>query len=83
MELQNEFCIVRITIDSTYTVQSVDIRKYDLILNPESYKQNSYFKTFSIHNNLFNSEIDIALVGDFYSMIIIPLRAIGCSQIIL
>lgn len=67
MELQNEFCTVRITIDSTYKVQSSDNRKYDLILNPENYKNNNYYKTFSIHIDLYDSVIDIALVGDFYS----------------
>lgn len=67
MEFQNDFCIVRITIDSTYTVQSSDNKKYDLILNPENYKYNDYYKTLSIHINLFDSEMDIALVGDFFS----------------
>lgn len=67
MKLKNELCSVEISIDTTYTVQSSDNRRYDLEWNPKNYKHNDYYKTFAIHIDLFNSEIDVALVGDFYS----------------
>lgn len=68
MNLKNELCSVEISIDTTYSVQSSDnSRHYDLELNPKNYKHNDCYKTFAIHIDLFNSEIDVALVGDFYS----------------
>ncbi|MGN0606385.1 MAG: hypothetical protein ACI4JM_07675 [Oscillospiraceae bacterium] len=67
MQLENELCIVQITTDTVYTVQSSDNKHYDLELNPEKYTHSDFYKTFSIHIDLFYKEIDIALVGDYYS----------------
>lgn len=67
MNLKNELCSVKISIDTTYSVQSSDNRHYDFELNPENYGHNDFYKTFSIHIDSFNNEIDIALVGNFYS----------------
>lgn len=35
--------------------------------NPRNYKRIDDYKTLAIHIDLFNHEIDIALVGDYYS----------------
>lgn len=67
MKLTSEHCIIQISIDSTYTIQSADNKHYDLELNPQKYKHSDYYKVFSIHIDLFYKEIDIALIGDFYS----------------
>lgn len=67
MILENEKCCVEIQIDETYTVDSADNRYYDVILNPCHYKKSDISKTFSIHINLFERELCIALIGPFYS----------------
>ena len=67
MQLKNDLCSVQIAIDTTYTVHSSDNRHYDLELNPENYGHNDFYKTLSIHIDSFTGEIDIALVGSYYS----------------
>lgn len=67
MELQNEVCNVKISIDEMYTVDSTDNKFYDLILNPGSYKHSDMYKVFSIEIINSSGEIRLALVGDFYS----------------
>lgn len=67
MVLRNELYIVNITVDTTYTFQSADNRPYDLELNPENYTHSGFYKTLSIHIDSFSDEIDIALIGSFYS----------------
>ena len=67
MELENDFCYIQINIDTTYSVQSSDNRHYDLEFNPKNYRHNDLYKTLSIHIDLFNKEIDIALVRNFCS----------------
>lgn len=67
MKLENKICNVEITIDSQYTVQSSDNKYYKLELNPSGYSHGSFYKTFSIHVNLFYKEYDIALIGNYYS----------------
>ena len=69
MKLQNDLCTVQISIDPTYTVQSADNKHYDRMLNPEDYGRNDFYKTFSIHIESCSNEIDIALVGSFYSYV--------------
>lgn len=67
MELQNEVCYVKISVDEMYTVDSTDNKPYDLILNPDSYKHNDIYKVFSIEITNSSGKIRLALVGDFYS----------------
>ena len=67
MKLENELCSVEILVDSTYAVQSSDNRHYDLEWNPKNYRHNDHYKTLAIHIDLFSRQMDIALVGDFYS----------------
>lgn len=67
MVLENENCCVEIKVDETYTVDSTDNRQYDVVLNPCGFKKSDMTKTFSIHINLFESELYVALVGPFYS----------------
>lgn len=67
MNLKNELYSVKISIDTIYEVQSSDNKYYDLEWNPENYGRNDFYKTLSIHIESFNNELDIALVGDYYS----------------
>ena len=67
MILQNEICHIEINIDETYTVDSVDNRHYDVILNPEHYRHNDLSKTLSIHIGLYAREFRVALIGPYHS----------------
>lgn len=67
MILENDKCYIKIEEDVTYTVDSVDNRHYDLILNPGQYRRRDFTKTFSISIDLFSREFSIALIGPFYS----------------
>lgn len=67
MLLQNEICNIKIDIDTTFTVESVDNRYYDLIFNPDRYHHNEFYKVLSINVDLYSEKISIALVGDFYT----------------
>ena len=67
MILENERCHIKIETDTTYTVDSVDNRHYDLVLNPGQYRRNDFTKTFAIEINLFSKGFTIALIGPFYS----------------
>lgn len=67
MILQNDICKVNISIDTTYTVESMDNKPYDLVINPRHLRRNDLYKTFSIQIDLFSKTISIALIGDFYS----------------
>ena len=67
MELMNERCVVQITADTMYTVQSADNKRYDAELNPDDYKRGDSYKALAIHADLLSKEISIVLVGDFYS----------------
>lgn len=67
MYLQNEICNIKIDMDTTFTVDSVDNRHYDLILNLDRYNRNDFYKVLSITGDLYLDKISIALVGDFYT----------------
>lgn len=60
---------VKITIkeDKTYTIDSVDNKPYDIIMNPFKYKRNDYAKIMEIviQNEIFE-ETSIALIGNLY-----------------
>ena len=66
MVLQNDICTVTISIDETYTVDSMDNKPYDLVLNPADLKHNDIYKVFSIQIDLHQKVISIALIGDYY-----------------
>lgn len=68
MELSNEYCAVKIQTDPTYTLQSTDHKQYDLVLNPDYYTENDYYKVFSIHVALSARKYIIALIGDYHSV---------------
>ena len=67
MILENSNCIIEISIDETFTVDSTDNRYYDIIHNPCQYKHSDIAKTLAIHVDLFSKEYSIALVGSFYT----------------
>lgn len=67
MVLENEKCCIKINIDETYTVDSMDNRHYDVVLNPCNYKRSDLSKTLSIHIDLFLHDYSIALIGPFYT----------------
>lgn len=69
MFLENQKCRIEIKVDETYTVDSADNRPYDVVYNPCYYKHRDLCKTFSIHIDLFSSELHIALIGPFYSYV--------------
>lgn len=69
MNLSNELCNIQITVDETYSVESTDNRHYDIELNPNGYGHDDLYKVFSIHIDLYDRELDIALVGSFYAPI--------------
>ncbi len=63
MVLENENCRVKIEADETYTINSADNRRYDLVLNPGGYGRGDFSRTFSIEIDLFTREFSIALIG--------------------
>lgn len=67
MELQNDKCNVKISVDTTYTVDSTDNKPYDIELNLSHIGRSNFYKVLSITINLFYKQFQIALVGDFYS----------------
>jgi hypothetical protein len=67
MRLENDLYMIQISIDTTYTVDSIDNRHYDIVLNPANMKRNSFSKTLSITVTECDHTRKIALIGDFYS----------------
>lgn len=67
MELQNDKCNVKINIDTTYTIDSMDNKFYDIELNLSHIEHNDFYKVFSITIDLFYKQFHIALVGDYHS----------------
>lgn len=65
MVLQNDICTVTISIDETYTVDSMDNKPYDLVLNSDGLKSNDIYKVLSIQIDLYQKVISIALIGDY------------------
>lgn len=68
MLLVNENCQISITIDDTYTLDSVDNKNYDIILNPFHMERSDMYKVFAIDIDLKYKIYNIALVGEFYSL---------------
>ena len=67
MYLENDKCSIEIIEDETFTMDSVDNRHYDLILNPGGYKRAHSYKVLGIHIHLDASEMSLALIGPYYS----------------
>ena len=67
MELQNDKCNLKISVDTTYTVDSTDNQPYDMEINLRQIRHNDFYKVFSITIDLFYRQFCIALVGDVYS----------------
>ena len=67
MVLQNDICNVKVSIDSTFTLESTDNKPYDLVINPYHMRHNDIYTVFSIQIDLFYKELSVALIGDFHS----------------
>lgn len=67
MVLKNDICTVNIAVDNTYTLESADNKHYDLMINPRNLRYNDMYKAFAIHIDLYGKELNIILIGDFYS----------------
>lgn len=68
MILSNNICRITVYIDETYTAGSADNNKhYDIVYNPDKCRRCDFYKTTGIHIDLFGNELNIALVGDYYS----------------
>ncbi len=67
MQLQNDICNVEIWIDYTYTLESMDNKPYNIVINPQNLKRNDIYRVFSIQIDLFDKIINIALIGSLYS----------------
>ena len=63
-KLSNVFCTVEITEDPTYTVDSVDNRPYDRVLNPRGYRRSHFTCTFSIRMDWPDGTRTLALIGE-------------------
>lgn len=66
MILENGHCRVELEYDLNYTVNSADNHFYDVILNPDNYRQRDDYKVLSISADLFPGELRIALVSPLY-----------------
>ncbi len=69
MKLFNDLFDINIFIDETYTINSADNKKYDLVLNPHNYKRRDWTKVFCINIQTASSEHTIALIGSPYSCV--------------
>lgn len=67
MELQNDKCNVKISVDTTYTVGSTDNKPFDVELDLSNIGRSGFYKALSITIDLFYRNFQIALVGDFCS----------------
>ncbi len=65
--IQTDYVKITIKPDETYTIDSVDNRPYDIIMNPFKYKRNNYAKAMEIviQNEVYD-ETRIALIGSLY-----------------
>lgn len=66
--LSSALCTVEITEDPTYTVDSVDNRPYDQVLNPRGYRRSDFTCAFSIRMVLPDCTRTLALVGEGYAV---------------
>lgn len=67
MFAENEKCCIEIKEDKTYIINSSYNLNYDLILNPENYCGDDYYKVLSIKIDLFSKKLYIALIGSYFS----------------
>jgi len=67
--IENDYVKITIKQDKTYTVDSVDNKPYDIIMNPFKYTRSDYTKTMEIviKNEMFE-EMRIALIGSLYGV---------------
>ncbi len=67
MRVSSEKYNINIEVDSTYTLNSADNRYFSKVFKLHEDINRSYTKTFSISIVYEDKEINIALVGDYYS----------------
>ena len=58
MELQNDKCNVKISIDTTYTVDSADNQFYDMEINLRHIKNSDFYKVFSTAKTAYDDYRD-------------------------
>lgn len=65
--IQTDYVKITIKPDETYTIDSVDNKPYDIIMNPFKYTRNNYAKAMEIviQNEVYE-ETRIALIGSLY-----------------
>jgi hypothetical protein len=65
--IENDYVKITIKQDKTYTIDSVDNKSYDILMNPFKYTRNDYTKAMEIviQNEIFE-EMRIALIGSLY-----------------
>ncbi|OOM13983.1 hypothetical protein [Clostridium saccharobutylicum] len=67
MVIENDYFKITIKQDKTYTIDSVDNKPYDIIMNPFKYKRNDYAKAMEVViQNEVLEETRIALIGNLY-----------------
>lgn len=66
MKIKNDVCSVTISVDETYTFNSADPKKYDIVFNPDNYENGDYFKALKIHIDTFSKAYTILLIGNYY-----------------
>lgn len=65
--IENDYVKITIKQDKTYTIDSVDNKPYDIIMNPFKYTRNDYTKIMEIViQNEVLEEARIALIGNLY-----------------
>ena len=67
-KLSNHLCTIEITEDPTYTVDSVDNRPYDRVLNPRGYRRSHFTRAFAIRIELPDFTRTFALIGEGYAV---------------
>ena len=69
MELEEGFCRVVITEDSTYTIGSAEIRYYNAVLNTAGYGRGDGTTTLCIDIDLLIEQLRVALIGSYHTCV--------------
>jgi len=68
MKLKNFNYEINIEIDTTYTLESMDNKKYDYVFNPNNLTRKDYTKVLGIEiKNVYGNVVNIALIGYIYA----------------
>jgi len=67
MTIRNDKVDISIVGDSTYTIDSVDNKPYDFVLNPANFTRNDYTSAFSITVDNEDKQVVFILIGSCFS----------------